>query len=355
MGAAAALLVALGAVGCEQSKTGPTAATSATTAADAGPEQPVVDEHIAEAVESAAALEAKADAGQQGPPANGVFGPGEADKAHPAGTPLKLDLFDQGSEPRVLLAMGGAPKVPEFKVMVAMRTGQQAMPTIEYALGTKLDKVKDADAAAARSRLILTVKSVSLARIQPGAVPTGLDRRVAKLKGSKIAGELGPSGWMDEPEVTVAKGADKELGTAVEALADSLELLRVPTPDKPVGAGGYWMTVDRADHSGIEVLRYRVYRVSKVEKDQVSVHMDLRQYAQAGAIDIPGVGGAGGLNMVAFESTAEGRFTLTAGWPLPAQGQVRVPLQAQMTIENRPQEAALLQAETSATVMAKVE
>src|SRR5690606_14672442 len=100
----ALVVVALGAfAGCEDEASKPAPATSASAA----PTGPVLEGALGEA---AADLAKKTDkpaaapsAGVEGPPPNGLFPAGGADRAHPPGAPPKVELMSEGTEPRIQL------------------------------------------------------------------------------------------------------------------------------------------------------------------------------------------------------------------------------------------------------------
>lgn len=333
---------------CEETKQqAPSAASSAS--AQEGPKG--VDPNIAKAVESAAA---KADAGgpADGPPPNGVFGPGEADKAHPANAPRRLELFESGTEPRVTLRGGSKAKAPtKLRMTVAQRIGPQAMPTLDYTLGVKLGTPKaagddeGADAPAGPPQVVLTVKDVQLAKTQPGAVPRDLDKEVSKLKGSAMRGQLAPDGGLATLDLEPAKTADEGLRPALEALMGAVETCFLPAPDKPVGVGAYWMVVDRARPAGLEMLRYRVYRVTELEGKYAKLSLDLRHYSVGGVVTFPGAPDGLVLNALAVNSAGKGNIVAAAGSPVPLMAEIGLPVQMQMEAKERPGQAMVLQVE----------
>jgi len=350
------LLVAGFVSACEDEKPSAVTASSAASA-DAGANAPSVDPRIAKALESAAAKPGGSAAMEGGPPPNGVFGPGEADKAHPAGAPRKLEVFSDGSEPRVQLA-GTASTLPSSTtISVAQRIGPQAMPTLDYTLGIKAAKADagDADGAEApaqASKIILTVKDVRLAQTQPGAVPRDLHKEIAKLKGSSIAAQLAPDGaWMGAA-LKPAKAADQGLLPALQALVGAVDLAWIPAPSKPVGAGAYWMVVDRARAAGIEVVRYRVYRVSAVAGKTVTLSVDVRQYSIGGLVNFPGAPEGLVLTALGMDSVGKATVTAAAGASLPLTAELKLPVQLQMEAKDRPGQAMVLQAEIAFAVQA---
>ena len=352
-----ALCLGLGTQACDSKKD----SSSATPAsADSALGKPPMDSRIAKAVESAARQQ-DAGAGQgDGPPQNGVFGPGDADRAMPKGAPRKLQVLEQGSEPRVVIRPKPSASWPKaFKLTVAQRIGPQAVPTLEYTLAPKVEQPKDAadkkgegdkPAAAGTSRVTLTVKSVGLAKSQPGSLPNGLDKEVAKLKGAKIEGPIGDDGAPGAMQLSLPKGADEGLRPVLQSMLDALELLWVPAPDQPIGAGGYWMVVDRAEPIGIDVVRYRVYRLKEMNGQQLTLAVDARQYSVGGPVRLGGGAEGPSVTPAAFDSAGQGTLTLSAGAPVASAFQLGLPLRMQIATSERPGQAMVLQAELKALV-----
>jgi hypothetical protein len=85
-----------------------------------------------------------------------------------------------------------------------------------------------------------------------------------------------------------------------------------PMPDKPVGAGAYWMVIDRAGTLGIDIVRYRVFRLEKVDGQKASISIETREYSASGEADL---GGQGKLFIMQFDS--QGKSTATFGGGLP--------------------------------------
>src|SRR5688572_2443916 len=63
-----------------------------------------LDPSLAKAVEAAAAKPAQQAGAAGGPPPNGIFGPGEADKEMLPGAPAKITLGGEGEQPRYTLS-----------------------------------------------------------------------------------------------------------------------------------------------------------------------------------------------------------------------------------------------------------
>ncbi|MEJ7734050.1 MAG: hypothetical protein WKG00_33255 [Polyangiaceae bacterium] len=195
-----------------------------------------------------------------------------------------------------------------------MRSGQRsAMPTIEFSLSIKADKPKE---GAATVPVLAKVVDATPPKAQPGQIPKQMADAIGKLKGSSVHWQVAPatgaaSGWGFE----LPKDADKGLEMVLATLADALAALQVPVPDRPVGAGAYWMVADRAAPTGMEVVRYRVFRLQKVEGSVASLSVELRQYATTDKLALGGPGQQ--IVMELFDSQGKGTLELPVGGAYP--------------------------------------
>ena len=289
-------MVALGLLssGCKDDKT---IAADDAGADDAGPPKPLLGGKLGAAVaaaESSSRQPAAAAAPGDGPPEAGFFPPGGADKAQPHGAPAKVEVLSDGVEPRVALVTA-PPSEQQARVLAGYRVmGQQAtLPPFDFTLSIKTEKPKGKDEKPDAPQIVAKIMSVQI----PGAggkLPKELTDGLDKLKGGEIRYKLTSDGSMLDLTTSIPKDKDKPAGPdiapllelAMRGLVESVTLVTVPLPKKPVGVGGYWIATDRGTSFGIEVVRYRVFKVQKVDKDQATLTVDTRQYAVSGEIDL---------------------------------------------------------------------
>ncbi len=354
----------VGAMGCDDASK--TAVRDAGTA-DAQPNEAVMDKNIVNAVQSARAQSSGTAAVVDGPPANGVFEPGKADLAHPPGAPIKVTLYEKGSEPRVLVR----PKLDLDKpqiitVTVTNRMGQQVRPNVDYTLSVavkspKADKGEDdkpaeppADAGAAASverTISFTLKKVVPSRQQPGQLPPSLEKAIAQLEGSRITAKLAVDGSIRDEQVKLADKADPALGELVSPLIEVLGLFFSPWPDEPVGEGGYWIATDRTTLSGMSVVRYRITKVEKLEGNQAAFSLDLRLWA-AGPGSVP-LGTPPAFKTLSFNAVGKAAWVRNVGELLPIAGQIKAPITVQLSNPEQPQQVVPVQLETSKKIRPK--
>lgn len=312
---------------------------------DASPNQALLGGKLGEAVAAAAAAptssaSAKRAGGDEGPPPNGVLGPEAALRAHAPGAPARLELFSEGNEPRLSLmpkAVGGAEQKRTFTI--ALRA--QLPINIDVDMSFKPEKAKDGadkgdakktkeaakdepkEANAAPLAIVGSVESATVTS-QLGAPPE-LVKALEKLKGSEIRFTVRPDGTPADFSQQLAKGADKGVESVLGALVESAQVLLAPVPQKPVGAGAYWMVTDRTQSAAGEMVRYRVFRLTSLDGETAKLSLEVRQYAASATLSV--AAGPQNDNMDLpidrFESRGKGDISRSAASFLPVGGEVQ--------------------------------
>jgi hypothetical protein len=220
-------------------------------------------------------------------------------------------------------------------ISVGLRpSAQSGVINVDYGLVLKVDKPKDdktkadkddkkADPAAPRSfRVVGKVGSVT----PGGALPKDIADQIAKIKGTELHYQVGPDGMLSDLAYALPKDADPGIETVVRALSEVLVLAALPVPQKPVGAGAYWMVTDRASTaSGVDVVRYRVYHVDSVENGHAVLSVDIRQYAAKQEVDTGRTGQK--LAIDRFDSQGKGKLEWSAAGLLPLHAELNERMQ----------------------------
>ncbi|WP_437281047.1 hypothetical protein WME90_10950 [Sorangium sp. So ce375] len=338
-----------GLAGCEGEKSKAQVAADA-GALDAGPPLPVVGGKLgAELAEAASgSTENKGPApgnASDGPPENGVFSVAAAAAALPKDVPYKIEVIGDGSEPRARLAPKIDPKSEQkLDITLGLRLGgPQGLPNLELGVSFKAEKPADAPkegaaapaagaapAGPAPTKVIAKITSATLASMSVGGPPKELSDALARLKGSALRYELSPANVVGNLKVELAKDAEPGLQPLIGALGEAVALLTPPFPDKPVGAGAYWMVTDRVVASGVQlpVLRYRVFKIEKVEGGVVSLSVDTRQYAEGADLKVPGPNGEITLTIDRLDSAGKGTLTWSPSTFVPGAADASQRLQA---------------------------
>lgn len=338
------LLLLLAAVGCQKEE--PKAETTKSDSDAKASKVDAIDPSLAQAVAAAsvAAPSGKGAAPAQvegGPPPDGVFAPGAADKEIARGALPKLTLGSDGAEPRVKLGVGKSPAKMSGTIQIALQADprQGAIPVL---LNLSVEP-KKAEAAKEGDAPVSQPVSVRItgAKIDAPSVPKDLDEQLAKLKGSKVEYSILPSGAGAGYRFDVSKGAPEEFKDVVRSLSDALAMLTMPYPDKPLGAGAYFMVTSRDDFQGIDLVTYRMVKVKQVTAETATLDVSTKRYAASRNVDFPGLPPDIEKNLAEFQANSDGTVELGVGALLPGKGQVSSVLVASIGAQNSKQRGML--------------
>jgi hypothetical protein len=358
---ALALAASVAAAGCSDN--------AGNKAADAGvpdaSKEPIVGGKLGAVIASAEAASSAAPgakgkaAGSDGdaPPESGIFAAGDADKKVPAGAPPKIDLISDGVGNKVQLVTKLDAPEQKATISVSMRMGQSRTPSIEFALSIKPekakgDKPKDAPADAV-AHLAATVTGANLPSTQ-GMSKEMVDA-INKLKGTVVRYDLTAAGAASNFTTEVPKGAGEGLELVLATLVDAISTMTVPLPAKPVGKDAYWIVADRAKAAaGLDVVRYRVFKILKNDADGVTFSLDIRQYAAEAKLKLDAPNGQKQeMSLDAFDSQGKGTIVWKTDAYLPVKADMKEGLAARLAIPGQPQGgrgAPVVQTELSAAI-----
>lgn len=320
------LLLVLSLLSCDKQEPKP---ESTRKDADAGVSKvEAIDPNLAEAVAAASAAPTTSarSAAEGGPPADGVFEPGAADKELARGALPKLTLGAAGSDPKVQLGPSGSPAKMSGSIQVAVQSDprQGALPILlGVTFEAKKAEAKPTDNAPAAQRVTVRVSS---AKVDAPGIPKEVDDQLGRLKGSKVEYGLTPNGAISAMRLEVAKGAPDDI---VHALADSIGLLTIPYPEQPLGVGGFFMVTSRDELMGLDLVTYRMVKVKEITPEGVTLDVNTKRYSASRTFDLPGMPPDIDKTLFQFEAVAEGTVRTTPGALLPGQGQISSLLGAQ--------------------------
>jgi hypothetical protein len=329
------LLCLLTLSGCQKDEPKPEATRKE---AEAPSKVEAIDPNLAEAVAAASAAPMKGAVpgqAQGGPPPDGVFPPGAADKEAPKGAAPKITLGGEGSEPRVQLGPTKPTKLAGT-IQVALQSDprQGAIPVL-LSLSVEPKKAEGKDVPAGAQ--LVTVR-VTGAKVDAPGVPKEMDEQFGKIKGSKVEYALSLNGTPGPFKVQSTKGAPEEF---VRALSDALALLTVPYPDKPLGAGGFFMVTSRDELMGMDLVTYRMVKVKEVTPEGVTLDINTKRYSASRTLELPGMPPEMDKNLFQFDAMSEGTVRLPVGGVLPTQGEISSMLGAQFAAPDPKRRPAL--------------
>lgn len=302
------LLLGLAAVpalaACEDKKASDTARTDAGAAAD---KYATADPKLEKAIKAAASADST-----EGPPPDGIFAPGAADKRHAKGAPTTYQMLSQGSDPKVSLLPGADSGADVAKAAgygpalleVAIAIGRGAMPTVDFQL--LLGPSKDS-----ADWLVAEVKKAQPSQQQAGQLPPGLDKEIASFEGSQFRVKTTADGRASNLVAQLGKDAKSELETIAQTATESLVLDVVPLPSQPVGVGAQWIAETRMPLQGVDTVTYRAYRVTGIDGDRVHLSLDVKAYAASHDVQIGDI--PKGSTLAQFATESQGKLDLVRG------------------------------------------
>lgn len=319
---------------CEE-KSQSEAKPASSAKADSGlPHSAGIDKNIAEAVAEVAGGAAPGAA--SGPPANGVFAPGAADKEIRTGDMPKVALGGKGDGPTVRFGSSLPKKKFDAKIVVSVQTGpRSALPTIELTVSTDSSGSTEAAAdkpAGAPTETIFRVSNAKLSSEQPGELPAGVDKQIGKLKGSKYHFEFAPTGGGRLTGIEPPKDSEPDLLIVLETAGDILSTALSPYPSEPVGAGAFWMVTSREQFFGVDRISYRMMKLQRVEGERATIAVSTKHYVSPGRFGLPGLPPH---KIGEFNETANGQIVVSVAQPSSVQGENSDVLMANLPLEGQ--------------------
>jgi hypothetical protein len=313
------LLTALFGAGCEKKQE-----TEVVVEKDAGTDSGniVLDPELAEAMAQAKLTQKPAPSAQpDGPPPNGVFAPGAADKEAPKGSDPKLELGSDGGEPKVSLQPVSAPASKlAGTVEVSVQQGQPGggLP-ISFGIELSASKPKEGEAPEGASKVTARVTS---SKVPLAGVGKDIEADIAKFKGTRLEYVLLPDGTGKDYKLEIAKGVAPDLSTWAESLRDAIAVVTLPVPAKPVGPGAYWMVKSREGVLGLDLVTYRLVKVEAIKDGVVTLSLSVKRYSASPTLELAGLPPGVPKEMSDFQSASEGRFEYTVGSSFPLGGDI---------------------------------
>lgn len=305
--------------------------SSATSAAsDAGMASKAVDPDLAAAVAAASAKAPRDRAHSEGgPPANGVFGPGEADKQLAAGATPKVALGVDGGQPRIDLSVApkiGAKWTGSLDLSLQLDPQQQPIP-----LALKL-AVEVAKGKAEGAPLTLSWR-VTDAGLGAGARAGGDAAALfGQLKGAKVEFDLLPNSIVTHPRTDNSKVQSPDAVEIIRSLSDVLATIVVPRPGAPLGPGAAWMVTNRDPFMGLDLLTYRMAKIDSATSEEAMVSVVIKRYAASDAFNTPIVKTDAKLTLQEVQAPGDLTLHFAKGSLLPTHAQLRMQFAALLTV-----------------------
>ncbi|MEM1029929.1 MAG: hypothetical protein AAGN82_06245 [Myxococcota bacterium] len=340
------------ACGDEPAETGPDPAASSTSTAGTK-NRALVDNQVKAAMKDVAPDPAATGQSQDGPPPKGIFASGEGAKA--LARDEKLSLIDAG-------AADGRRKVgtfgPKLEGVFGLQVAQSSQPggvrpVVDYTIRLATPEKEEAAAPAASATAAtappgptsvrFTILKAAPAAQQPGQIPAELGKVLATVEGSRFDAQVLPNGRLVALKTTYAEKLEQAgLREFVDIARSALTLFFPPMPPEPVGTGGFWIIGDRADLKGMDMIRYRVTKLTEATDDELTFELDVRHYV-ADPTQVPNLVRGQGLTAQAFEGPGKGLIKRRPNQFIPTMGEVVSQMVVYLAKAEQPEQAQPVQ------------
>ncbi len=287
----------------------------------------VIDPNVAKAVAAASVgvPRGPVPAASGGPPPNGVFGPGEADREMPRGASIKLTLGGTGAEPRVSLGTGqpkpGWKSKGTVQILLQQDPRQSGTP-IDVSLAFDAEKAPSAEPTAPGA-----AENVAVTATIADAKVSATGAHLPQFKGARISYEVRPDG-SGTAYHSDARANAADVRDLFRMLEDTLAMLAVPRPAQPVGVGALWMVTSREGVFGLDLVTYRLVKVEEIQGDLVTLSIGAKRYAASARFDMVGLPPDAPRDLLEFQSKSDGRVGIRPGSPFPENGEIQSVLAA---------------------------
>ncbi|MGH7439263.1 MAG: hypothetical protein ACRENE_26555 [Polyangiaceae bacterium] len=265
-------------------------APAAVSRSDAGTDKYVTaDTKLTHALQAAESASGGTD---NGPPPEGIFAEGMANRRHPKGKATTFEVASDGAEPRVVLApaAGGDARPGDYGpagLRLGEQRGRSARPTVDFTF--VLGPAKKDDGGA--DWLVASIKKAvpAPAAQQLGALPPGMDKEIGSLAGTDLRLQLTSDGRVGDVGLQLGKAAQPELQLLAQSAAETLAIMTIPLPARPLGVGAQWIAESRMPYEGLDVVAYRAFRVKSITDSRVHLMIDMKAYAADKHADVNGI------------------------------------------------------------------
>jgi len=345
-----AALIAGFTLGCgDKTEAGPDAAASAT--ATGNKNEALLDNKVKEAMKDVEASPSASAPSGEGPPQTGIFAAGEGAKA--LARDSKLSLIEKGADPKLkvddLGAVGGA-----FLLQVSQASQPGGVrPTVDYTIkirGPQADgEAKPAATATSTAAqawpapVSFVIVKATPSQQQQGQLPGGFDKLISAVEGSRVDAMLQQNGRLTDLKTVYGEGIDQvALREFVDIARSALTLFFPPMPAEKVGKGGFWIMGDQANVEGMDLIRYRVTKLTEMTDDLLTFELDVRNYV-ADPTQVPNLVRGKGLSAKAFEGPGKGIIQRKKGNFIPEQAQVVSQMVVYLASPDNPEQAQPVQ------------
>src|SRR5688500_14833226 len=134
----------------------------------------------------------------------------------------------------------------------------------------------------------MTVK-VTDAKIPVAGAGKEAEGMIGKMKGTRIEYLVAADGTGSGYKLEPTKTGPPDLSIWLDSLRDTLALVTLPLPQKPLGVGAYWMVTSREGLLGLDLVSYRMIKIEAIKDGVATLSVNVKRYAASAALDLAGM------------------------------------------------------------------
>jgi len=200
-----------------------------------------------------------------------------------------------------------------------VQQGQQGGLPLEFALTLEASKPKENEAPAGSVKMSAKITGATIPVAGAGKEAESV---IGKMKGSRIDYVVSADGIGSGYKVEAGKAVAPDLVIWLETLRDTLALVTLPVPQKPLGAGAYWMVTTREGVLGLDLVSYRMVKIEAINEGVATFSVNAKRYAASATLDLAGLPEGIPKEMSEFQSASESKLELKPGSGFPQGGDV---------------------------------
>lgn len=264
--------------------------------------------------------------------ANGILGPGAADKILKAGSRPLVKLIAPGAEPREVLTYALDKGLKQslgmgMDMVMSLKMGHSAMPpmtiprmvmNLDMTVGDK-DASGDWKIDAALLRVGLEPKGPQQQQMADQMQP-----HVDGMKGLTMTYFVTPKGHVHDVKINVPPSFPAQAQQMLTGMNQSFESMVAPLPNEPVGIGGKWEVTTRVVSSGADLLQFAVYTLKEKAGSKATLDVTVTQVAASEKITAPGMPAGATAKLKRFSSGGSGTNKLDVKSATPEGGRMTV-------------------------------
>lgn len=305
--------VLLATAGCQKHNSDKAVAAAAKTTSSA---RPAASHAAPSPAKSAAAAPAGSASGHES-------AAGKAAAATPSGPEVKL--LSAGAAPRrVLRYHFKAGQIEKFKLTsttaMSIKLGDKpmpapAIPTLDMIASVKIVSVSP-DGTAKRD---LTIDKVELANRDklPAAVQNSVQDSLSELAKLKGHDELDSRGRLRSSTLDTSALDNGQVKQMMQAMASAFGEVSAPFPEQAVGKGARWQVSTLVEQMGMKMRQQATYTLAKLDGDNGTTKIELKQSAPGSRIQIPGVPLGVHSDLLGMTGSGQGQMDFNLGRSLP--------------------------------------